>query len=286
MTLVGKILIVLNLVVCICVMAVAMMVHWTHQNWRDKTMRTADAGGEPGLVEQIKSKNAQIQQLRDEKERLKGEKERVQLEQLFRISQLQSAYDEQKKERERLTGEAATEKERAQKAVLAMEATQKSLDTNQKELDQLRQEIMTARLERDEQLKKVVGLEDSLAQAQGEHSRVSARNQQLADELGRYRIALQDVERQLDRTGPPRLEGLVLASSDDGYVEISLGFEDGLEKGHTLEVYRLGATPQTSKYIGKVRIIRTEKERAVAQVIPEFRKGKIERDDRVATKLN
>ncbi len=286
MTLVGKILIVLNLVVSICFMAVAMMVHWTHQNWREKALATAAQGGEPGLVEQIKALNAQTKQLKDEKERLKIEKERIQLEQLFRISQLQTAFDEQKKERERLTAESAAEKERAQKAVLAMEATQKSLDTNQKELDLLRQEIMTARLERDEQLKKVVTLEDALAQAQGEQFRVETRNKQLADEVGQLRIALQDAEIQLDRTGPPRLEGLVLSASDEGYVEISLGFEDGLEKGHTLDVYRLGATPQTSKYMGRVRIIRTEKDRAVAQVIPEFRKGKIERDDRVATKLN
>ncbi len=78
----------------------------------------------------------------------------------------------------------------------------------------------------------------------------------------------------------------MLASTDDGYVEISLGFDDGLEKGHTLDVYRLGATPDTSKYLGRVRVLRTEKDRAVAYVIPELKQGQIRREDLVATRLN
>ena len=46
----------------------------------------------------------------------------------------------------------------------------------------------------------------------------------------------------------PTLDGLVLAANKDGLVEISLGSDDGLERGHTLEVFR------GSRYLGRIEV--------------------------------
>ena len=98
-------------------------------------------------------------------------------------------------------------------------------------------------------------------------------------------LALQDAKIQLDRTGPPRVDGIILASNANGYVEISIGSDDGLEQGHELDVYRMGPSLAENKYLGKIRVVETQADRSVAQVLPNFRKGTIQKEDRVATRL-
>jgi hypothetical protein len=79
---------------------------------------------------------------------------------------------------------------------------------------------------------------------------------------------------------PPKVEGVVLEVSDKDLVEISIGNDDGLKEGHSLEVYR-GNT-----YIGRITIRRTAPDRAVGQIIRELQRGQIKRGDRVSTKLS
>jgi hypothetical protein len=105
------------------------------------------------------------------------------------------------------------------------------------------------------------------------------------EDASKYRLALQDAGIQVERGGPPRLDGVILASRATGYVEISLGSDDGLEKGHELDVYRVGPTVAENKYLGKVRVVQTEPDKSVAQILPNFKRGAIQKEDRVATRL-
>ena len=57
-------------------------------------------------------------------------------------------------------------------------------------------------------------------------------------------------------------------------------------RGHTMEVYREGATPNATKYLGRIEILSTKADVSVGKVIPQYRRGNIEKDDRVATRLN
>jgi hypothetical protein len=41
-----------------------------------------------------------------------------------------------------------------------------------------------------------------------------------------------------------------------------------------------------SKYLGRIDILQTTADTAVGRVMPEFKKGKIQKDDRVHTMLN
>ena len=78
----------------------------------------------------------------------------------------------------------------------------------------------------------------------------------------------------------PRLDGYVTAVSDKNLIEISIGSDDGLRAHHFMEVYR------KNTYVGRVEIVMVEPDRAVAKIIPEFRRGIIKKGDRVATKLS
>ena len=78
---------------------------------------------------------------------------------------------------------------------------------------------------------------------------------------------------------PAGIRGKVTEVRSGGIVEISVGLDSGIVKGHQLDVvrYREGR----SSYIGKIEITNVVADRAVARVMPEFRRGVVQRDDEV-----
>ena len=91
---------------------------------------------------------------------------------------------------------------------------------------------------------------------------------------------------------PPRIDGVILDSRPpqrqgaSELVEISLGSDDGLKKGHEMSIYRAGSKggPQP-RFLGKIVIVKTEPDKAVGQVIEGSRNGVIQKGDNVTTKL-
>ena len=75
--------------------------------------------------------------------------------------------------------------------------------------------------------------------------------------------------------------GATLEVPFDG-IGITIGSDDGLLKGHRLDVYRTGGQ---GTYLGKIEVIYTDPDKAVCKVLPEFRKGIIQANDRVTTGL-
>jgi hypothetical protein len=69
-----------------------------------------------------------------------------------------------------------------------------------------------------------------------------------------------------DRNPPPdQVEGLIKTADPGGLVKITLGSDAGLQRGHTLEVFRLNPNPTLSKYLGRIRIIEVTATEAVGQ---------------------
>jgi hypothetical protein len=62
-------------------------------------------------------------------------------------------------------------------------------------------------------------------------------------------------------------------------VEVTIGADDGLKTGNTLEISR-GA-----KYLGKIEIIQTSPDKSVGRVDRKFQQGQIQEGDRVATRI-
>jgi hypothetical protein len=124
-----------------------------------------------------------------------------------------------------------------------------------------------------------------------------ARNKELEEKL-------QDVARELARlksplaggvaaaklgTGknPPQdnIEGLIRqVDASSGLVKITLGSDANLQKGHTLEVFRLSNVPDQSKYLGTIKIIDVSATEAVGQPMGHMA-APVQVGDRVASRI-
>ena len=88
------------------------------------------------------------------------------------------------------------------------------------------------------------------------------------------------------RNPPPRdVEGKVSAiDAAAGLMEISVGSNNGLLTGHTLEVYRTNDGKGGAKYLGTLRIEQTEPDRSVGKVLNKLN-APVEVGDRVSNKF-
>jgi len=83
---------------------------------------------------------------------------------------------------------------------------------------------------------------------------------------------------------PPaeKLDAQVRGMTDTGLIRISMGSDQGLARGHTLEAYRLNQT--TQKYLGTVRVMTVTPTEAVCQPVGKLA-APIQVGDRVASRI-
>lgn len=272
MNLVGKILVLLILVMSVAFMGFSCTVYSTHVNWaeKNKSFRAKldlEQKKNQELQAQLTSLNAKANELEAARRQA--------------LAKLESERDQLVKERETLL--ASNNELNANNARLSTEVTGK-LDEVKTKLDQvasLREDVATAQAERDENLKKFVDEQDKANQQEFEKRRLEALGTRLAEQIAKAKILLDragvNIESPADGQ-PPTVDGVVLASNRD-LVEISLGSDMGLSRGNQLDVAR-GA-----KYVGRIEVIETQPDRAVGRVMPTYQKAKIQKDDRVYTRL-
>lgn len=273
MNFVGKIFVVMIMVMSFVFMAFAIAVYGTHQNWKQ------EAAKQKSLVEVARG---ELEKATAEKERLEAELKT----ELDARGQALAKLETEKKELEAQRADAIKERDgllaKDKEAVAALDTAQKNLARLTAEVEGLRGEIRDAQGERDKHFERVVELTDQIHQAQGEVRRLQERRVQLAAQLASAKTVLDRVgmtpETPLDNM-PPQLRGKVLAVGRENMIEVSLGTDDGLRVGNTLEVFR------GSKYLGRVEVTHAESDRAVGKIIPGFRKAPIQKDDDVATRL-
>lgn len=289
MNLVGKIFVVLILVMSLVFMAFAVTVFATHKSWRQvvENPRPATASSNPplGLKFQLEDERAKVIELTNQLKNLTADRDNERAARERAVAKLTTEVQQLDAEKTRLTKAEQDLTEKVRDAVAAMDATQNTLKVLRGEVDVLRTDVAKARKERDDALASSVKLQDQVAQAKGELERLKPRTEVLAAQVRKFELLVQDRQLQTDRN-VPRVQGEVLASHESGRVEVSVGFDDGLEKGQTMSVYRYGPTADTSKYLGEIRIVRTEADRAVGEIVPGTKRGAIQVKDRVNTRLN
>jgi septal ring factor EnvC (AmiA/AmiB activator) len=285
MNLVGKILTVLVVVAALVFASLTVAVYATHKNWRDIVMNTeAGPGKALGLQLQLKQAQEKNAALKDAQAKLAQELEAEKVTKRNELTKLEQKVKELADERERLDKEKAALDEAQRNAVAAMQASQQSLGGLRKEIEGLRDEVRSVRKDRDDQFKAVVKKTDELHQAVNEAKRLRDRTEVLAKDLGRAQTLLQKNGLDMERDGKPfPVEGLVTAVHGSDLIEISIGADDGLSRGNQLEVFRIDGNNST--YLGRAEIVRVEPDRAVGRLDPKFRRGMIQKDDRVATKI-
>lgn len=276
MNLLGKIFTVFILIASIAVMVVAMFVYATHRNWREDAQQ---------LQSQLTQARADFQQLQSLRERLESELEAELAAERKAISQLESERIQlmQTNSEFQQQLDQLRQQERANTAAVA--STQANNEALAEEVSTLRTNIRQAQQARDQAFDRMVRATDDLHQAQGRLTSIQERYAQIAQELGNRTALLR--ERGIDpHTDPdaivPSVRGVISSTSRTPagqLIEISVGADDGLKPEHTVEIFR------GERYLGRAKILRTEPDRAVGQVLREFQQGQIQEGDNVATRL-
>ncbi len=283
MNLIGKIFTVLIFVMSILFMGFAVAVYATHQNWK-LVVDNPDAQ-HPGLSQRLDQADSRNEELRHQKTKLEAD---LAFEQKAREdvqSALETKLDVLQRKHTQLQQQLAKLKEAERKAVVLANRAEERLKALDVELQTLRTNITDARQDRDANFKRVVAITDDLHQAVNELKRLKALQVRLADDRAKVQEVLRIHGLKDDpaayRDVPPAVEGIVLAVTGEGLVEVSIGSDDGLLKKHTLEVFRARGT---GGYVGRIEVIETHPDRAVCKIDPKYLKSPMRKGDRVASK--
>ncbi|MGL4512555.1 MAG: hypothetical protein ACRCT8_05640 [Lacipirellulaceae bacterium] len=276
MKLLGQIFVVALLVLSCVFMGLAMAVYSAHRNWRleaetaQKNLNEARAQFATlqenfnRLEEQSKAEvEAQLQQVR------KLESERVRL--VERNTTTQAQVDELR--------------ERERESIAAVNATQQNNDRLAVEVVSLRGEIRENQSAKDRFWDTALEATENLQSLRNDLETAVERNRDLVADTGRMASLLES--NGLDPKTPvdditPRVDGFVSRTQRKGgvqLVEVSIGSDDGLRVGQTVEVFH------ETKYKGRIEILKTAPDRAVGRVDVRYQQGPIQEGDRVATRL-
>jgi predicted nucleic acid-binding Zn-ribbon protein len=271
----GKVMVVAILVLSLIYMGMATAVYSTHTNWRDIVTNK--------LKPQLQDLRSANQNLKDQIQVLTENIDTEKKAHADAVAKLETEYDRLRAEHADLLGRYDGLVQSKDTAIAAMEGSEKTLADLRDKVGGLRDQVRNVEKEKDEQFQQMVDLTDKVLQSQTELDRLQNTNLQLVEQTGR-------LKKVVDRHGlnefesednlPPKVDGVVTDVGPDGLIEISIGSDDGVRRGHRLEVYR------ANRYLGKIEIVKASPDKAVAKVLPEFRQGSIQEKDRVATRLN
>jgi hypothetical protein len=274
---IGRMLTLLIFFMSIVFMTLAVMVFATHKSWKEEITST-------------NGYQAQVKRLRQENDNLKleidSQKRTFAAEQMaraFALGALQSKLTQLESQIQQKDGQLAQlQTEVANKTTLASTTAQNEAKL-QVEVEQQRELITKTREEADGLFLSVVALTDQLNQAKGIERSQGEINAALLRQYADLKLVADKLgfgPYTLVQEIPPPVDAKVLAVSEKDLIEISVGSDDGVHKGHTMEVYR------GTNYLGKVVVLKTEGNKAIAKIIPEYRKAPIKKDDHVTTRLN
>jgi hypothetical protein len=305
MTVVGKILVFLNLVFALVVGAFVVLDYTTRTHW---------AAGYKKLEESYKVVAASNKTYQEEVAKLSKEKadlNEAMTTAVGKMVELKGADDANRvaeiaakeltrlrQKNEDLKGEVKTAKDDAAKArseVADFKAVSDralvDVKKRQDDVDKMRTTLKLETVKNIELQKQMNDLRDRAVGAEIQQDAFKKMAGRLEEELQRtYR----DMARMRANIGPgatstargknpppDNVEGLIRRTDSSGLVTITIGSDAGVARGHTMEVFRLGRNP---KYIGTIRIVEVTHHQAVGQPASRLN-GRIEVGDRVASRI-
>jgi hypothetical protein len=285
MTFVGKVLVFVQLTLSLLFMAFAGAVYSVHNDWKssyDKT-KTALATAQTDLQNERQNLETTRTELQT---KLQMEQQRAEAAEATsrtleaRVAELDNRVASLTTERNQLQASARI----AEKEALARrEEAMKLRDQNR---------VLHASL--NEADGKVRNLEDQVYNKDLAITQMDSKHKGVLEEMAQLERIIRLNNLETDPTvyqglqdPPPEVTGLVLNKREgqtgrSDLIEISLGSDDGLSRGHSLYVYR---NQGEGKYLGRINIVYIEPDRAVGAVMEKSRNGVIEKGDYVTSKL-
>ncbi|MCY2967496.1 MAG: hypothetical protein NT069_28340 [Planctomycetota bacterium] len=287
----GKILVVVQMALSILFMMFAGAVYTTHTNWRTESEKQKTAASKANVeknnwIEENTKLTTQLKADTDAAiERAKQAEASLQLsEQQFKTSKDQIAS---------LQTQLAQAQTRAQNS--AEEALARAEEARElREVNHEQTGLISAAETKNS------GLSDEIRKLTVELDIARSKNKSILSQISNYTALLAkngiSADETVDATSvlqpPPRIEGVVRTVRKPAKIgnaellQISLGINDGLVKGHEMTVWRPGAKAGgKTRYLAKIRIVTTSPDSSVGEVIETTRTGAIQEGDNVSTKL-
>jgi hypothetical protein len=275
----GKVFVVLILIMSVLFMGLSMAVYATHKNWKN-------------VIEGPNGLNARLQQARQDNEQLRAERNRT-VEQLeAERTALEQQVRKLETERESLARrnvEIQAELDRLNQdirdATAAVAATQANNDRLAAEATSLRQRIREAQQARDAAFRETLAATEQLHQVAGQYEIARERMEQLTQQVAGMTAVMESngIAANTDPSGVvPTVDGQVTSLrrvAGGQLVEFSIGSDDGIKEGNTVEVFR------GSRYLGRLDVLETSPDKSVGRVNRRYQQGTIQEGDRVATRL-
>ena len=281
MTLLGKSFSVVILILSAIFMVLALAVNASHRKWRDVVL--TGINGQPGLKSQIESITRENTQLRDSKDRIQADLNREQAARRTALAALQTQLDQLKDVLQ--SSEQKVQDQSSRITVLTQTDLSRAVELERltKENVTLRRQIRTEQQDRDTLFTETLTLTDQMNTLRGFKQELEVRNQQLIAQATRYKEVMTskgiDVNEPLDGAPPDRNGNILQIDRPSSLVLVSIGYDEGLRKGHLLEVTRDG------RYMGKLKVRNTEPDRSVAEILDDYSEGILQEGDRVDTTI-
>jgi hypothetical protein len=277
MTLLGKFFSVVIFLFSAVFMVLALAVNASHRNWRDVVLE------KDGLKDRIESISRQNDQLRDSKDRIQADLNREQAARRTALAALQTQVDSLQDQLEMSENEVVTLRSDNSKLVQLDESRAAELQRLTDSNATLRSQIRTEQQDRDTLFTETLTLTDQMNTLRGFKQELEVRNQQLIAQATRYKEVMTskgiDVNEPLDGAPPDRNGNILQIDRPTSLVLVSIGYDEGLRKGHLLEVTRNG------RYMGKLKVRNTEPDRSVAEILDDYSEGILQEGDRVDTTI-
>jgi acyl transferase domain-containing protein len=284
MNAIGKIFVFSVFVMSLVLMTFAGAVYVSHTNWKDEIERTPEqciVGQRPGYKYLLQEADSERQSLQDQ---ITSLIERVSATERARdqvVAKLQTAIAEKSGELDKLRKEQETLRSAEQQLTERLKVAQDELAQATGRVETLRDQVAEQQGKVDAQVGTAAKLAAELEEAKSFLAMANERKEQLEKQVQNARDLLKQSGLTLDslpRDRVPALDGDVLAVAQDS-IQVSLGSDDGLQIGHTLEVYRSG------QYVGRAIVRSVKPDSAVAVLVKEFVRGIVQRGDKVTTRL-
>jgi cell wall-associated NlpC family hydrolase len=278
MTFLGRVFTIVILVCSVAFFVAALLANASHMNYKEKLVL---------LRSQVEQLNTTIKATKTANEKLQTSLSQEQIARRAALAALQTQLDlsssqlaEANKKLSDLNSVNTMQNQNLSQTIDRLKATQSQNEAYKMEIDKVitdRNSVRIAVIKLTDELNSLKSIEsdlvDQVKQLQDSYTMFEALSDTRGSALKSF--GLSDV----DDVPPADLRGEVLAVNSNQLVEISLGRDDGLREGHTLEIYR-GA-----QYLGRVQISKTQDDKSIGKILASFRKGYIQAGDKVASKV-
>ena len=271
MNTIGKIFVFAVLIMSVVFMSFAVAIFSSHTNWKKES---EDLQKELAKVtEERQQKEAAITKLNEDLAASKAARDRV-------VAALQAALVEKNSELAELQKKRDDQLTKLDEDIAELTKAKQERDEAEKLIANLRDEIKELQQDLKGMVNRGAELAAKLHQSESELAMASERRDQLEQQVSDARQMLQQNGLSLQRPKNiiPVVDGVVTAVSDN-LVEVSIGSDDGLQKGHELEVFR------ADQYLGRLKVVSVTPDRAVVRIMKDYARGIVQRGDRVATRL-